>query len=136
MYRMYMKMISDPAANSSNITIRLIRNTKITQKDTDDIITIHHKGENIFHVFYKDGNADNCSQRHMSVLDGDGLDTYLYGLFTLVGTDRDAFKLIQFNIPTFPALMYQPCDLTEKKIRSKLMHLMPILKSAIKVYVA
>lgn len=131
---MFMTM-KDPSQNSSNITIRLLRNVKDQEKDTDDIITIHHKGENIYHVFYKDGNFNDTSRRHMTVLDGDALDTYLYSLFRLVATDRDAFKSIQFNIPTFPTLLYKPSDLTDKQIRSKLMHIMPILKSAINVYV-
>lgn len=131
-HSMFMRS-QNPTQDSTNITIHLCRNGGEEAQDNDDIITIHHKGENIYHVFYRDGDFINKSHFQMNVLDGDELDTYLLSLFRLVASDRAPFKFIQFNIPTFPTLLYKPHDLTDKKIRSKLMHIMPILKSAIKV---
>lgn len=131
---MYMKTKMSNLNDSSNIMIRLIRKEGETDQDTDDKIVIHHKGEDIYHVFYRDGNFQDESRYQMTVHDGDSLDTYLYSLFRLISTDRDPFKAVQFNIPGFPTLYYTPKDLRCKVIRRKLMNLMPIQRSALTVY--
>lgn len=127
--------ISNPTADSAkNIVIHLIRDKKDEAKDTDDIIAIHHKGEDIYHVFYRDGNFADKTRYHMSVHTGESLDTYLLSVFRLLARDRDPFKAIQFNIPGTPTLYFLPNDLENKAIRRRLMNLMPIQRSALTAY--
>ena len=90
--------------SASTIQIFLIR--KSDQTKPDDTINIQHKGEDTYHVYYRDGNWTDENRWHMTVLSGAELDQYVEGLFTLLARDRDAFEHVQFNIPCYPALMY------------------------------
>lgn len=117
--------------SASTIQIFLIR--KSDQTKPDDTINIQHKGEDTYHVYYRDGNWTDENRWHMTVLSGAELDQYVEGLFTLLARDRDAFEHVQFNIPCYPALMYTPRDLDREEIRQGLTDMMSLLYSAQRV---
>lgn len=118
----------NPFANNTNIQIRLTRND---DPDQDDRIVIKYKDENIYQLFFRDGNMET-KPTYCTVLSGEELDIYIQSLFTLLSKDRDPFRSIEFMIPCFPVLQYSAEDLGKMKVRKALKRVMPILYSAAK----
>lgn len=113
------------------ITIRLLRKDAPLDPKKDVVIRIRHKGENVYHLFYTDTYAKYSEGHdHMTVLEGDQLDTYLLSLFNLAGRDRDPFDSIQFDIPCFPTVLFHPKDMKDEDIQQALLDVMPLLVSA------
>jgi hypothetical protein len=129
---------SNPFSDSTNIQIRFIRKAEETDNpEKDDKIAIHHKGENVYHLYYQDGDTQNSKGNiaHMTVLEGEELDTYLLNLFTLLALDRQPFRSIQFLIPGCPTMLFLISDLRRKVIRRRIMNLMPLMHSVSKTHV-
>ena len=113
---------------NTNIQIRLTRNE---DQANDDRIVIRSKGENLYQIFFRDGNTDlGKPGTYCTVLSGEEVDTYLESLFTLLVRDGDPFQDIQFNIPCFPTLIYPIQQLRKGKIRKTLKTVLPLLSSA------
>lgn len=128
---------TNPFTDTTNIQIRLLRRGSDNDNPSkDDRIAIHHKGENIYHLYYKDCDTD-CDNgiAHMTVLEGEELDTYLLNLFTLMALDRQPFADIQFAIPGCPTFIYKIADLRRKVIRRRIMNIMPLMHSVSKIHV-
>lgn len=121
-------MTSSVFTTSTNIQIRLTRNE---DQDQDDRIVIRYKGENMYHLFFRDGNMVTPTT-YCTVLTSEELDVYIESLFVLVSRDRDPFESIEFQIPCFPALQYTVKDMQKGKIRGALKRVMPILYAAAK----
>ncbi len=117
-----------PFTNSGSIQIRLTRNDNPAQ---DDRIVIKYKDENMYQIFFQDGNT-NVKQTYCTVLSGEELDLYIESLFTLLVRDNDPFESINFMIPCFPVVQYDIQDLRGKKLRNTLQRIMPLLHSAAK----
>ncbi len=117
-----------PFTESTSIQIRLTRNDNPRE---DDRIVIRYKDENIYQVFFQDGNMVNKTT-FCTVLSGEQLDVYIQSLFTLLVRDNDPFQNINFMIPCFPVVQYNVQDLRGKKLRVALKRIMPILQSAAK----
>lgn len=117
-------------SNCANIQIRLVRNTNA---DQDDRIVIKYKDEDIYQLYFRDGNTNNKAKTYCTVLSGDELDVYLESLFVLLVRDRDPFEAIEFQIPCFPCLRYKIQDLRGGKLRSTLKTILPILYSAAQI---
>jgi hypothetical protein len=120
---------SNPFTNSSLIQIRLTRDN---DADNDDRIVIKYKDEDMYKIYFKDGNLTSSSA-YCTVLTGDELDIYIESLFTLLVRDTDPFKSIEFMLPCFPCLRYEIQDLRQGKLRSTLKRIMPILYAAAKI---
>lgn len=118
----------NPFSNSGSIQIRLTRNDNPTN---DDRIVIKYKDENMYQIFFQDGNMMK-SVTYCTVLSGEELDVYVESLFSLVARDRDPFRSIEFQIPCFPALQFEVDDMRKGKVRKALQRVMPILRSAAK----
>jgi hypothetical protein len=124
-------MMVNPFNDSTNISIRLLR-AGVDDDSRDDRIAIVHKGEDMYHLYFKDADMkENTS--HFTLLTGDELDSYLESFFFLLSRDSDPFRSIQFNIPCMPCLLYTVDELRKPKIRDSLNTLFPILRSCIKV---
>lgn len=117
----------NPFANAGNIQIRLTRRNET--EETDDRICIKYKDENMYQIFFQDGNMLKKTT-FCTVLSGEELDVYVESLFVLLSRDRDPFRSIEFQIPCFPALQYTVKDLQRGKIRNTLKRVMPLLYSA------
>jgi len=115
-----------PFTSSSNIQIRLTRDSN---PENDDSICIKYKDENMYQIFFRDGNMKK-STVFCTVLSGEELDVYMESLFALVSRDRDPFRSIEFQIPCFPALQYTVKDMQKGKIRGTLKRIMPLLSFA------
>jgi hypothetical protein len=123
-------MSPNPFKNAGSIQIRLTRNDNENQ---DDRIVIKYKDENIYQIYFQDGNTNAPTPTTWcTILSGEELDVYVESLFTLVSRDRDPFRSIEFQIPCFPALQYDVSDLKKTKIRDTILSLMPILYAAAK----
>ncbi len=125
--------IPNPFKDSTNITFRLLKSGSENYDEMkDDIITIVHQGEDLYHVYYRDGEwKDDFS--HMTALSGDELDSYLESMFFLLTRDAQPFRSIQLNIPCMPLIMLRVEDLRKKGIRRCFRTILPILRSCIKV---
>ena len=128
-----MSLISSVPSFDSATTIQILLIRKSDKSQPDDTINIQHKGEDTYHVYYHDGNWTDENRYHMTVLSGAELDQYVEGLFTLLARDRAAFDNVQFNIPCYPALMYNARDLLRDDIRQSLTDMMSLLYSAQRV---
>ena len=118
----------NPFASSGNIQIRLTRDDN---EDHDDRIVIKYKDENMYQIFFQDGEMkDHKKVTYCTILSGEELDVYMESLFTLLSRDREPFRHINFMIPCFPVLQYTMEDLRKKKITSALKQIMPVLYSA------
>jgi hypothetical protein len=117
-----------PFSSSGNIQIRLTRNDN---PDQDDRIVIRYKDENIYQIFFQDGNTIKKTT-FCTILSGEELDIYVDSLFTLLSKDRDPFQHVNFMIPCFPVVQYTMADLRKTSIRETMKQLMPILHSAAK----
>ena len=125
-----LNMMSNPFSNSTNIQIRLTRDDC---PSNDDRITIKYKDENMYQIFYRDGNTlSSKDQTYCTVLSGEELDVYINSLFTLLARDRDPFRSVEFQIPCFPCLQFDTEDFRQGKLRKALKQVMPILYSAAK----
>ncbi len=127
----------NPFKDSSNITMRLIRKGDGGDEsgEHDDHIAIVYNGEDSYIVYYKDANAMK-EMTHTTVLTGDELDTYLYGLFFLLTRDKDPFRYIQFNIPCMPCVFLSVQDLRLKGVkRTLLQEILPLMSSCLKTRV-
>jgi len=123
-------MSSKIFANSSYIQIRLTRDE---EPENDDRITIRYKDENMYQLFFQDGNTLSLNPRtYCTVLSGEELDVYFESLFTLVSRDRDPFRSIEFQIPCLPAVQFDVSDMRKGKVRGALKRIMPILYAAAK----
>jgi hypothetical protein len=116
--------------NSCNIHIRLLRNNNAEQ---DDHIVIKYKDEDIYQIYFRDGNSTGKTSSYCTVLSGDELDVYVESLFVLLVRDRVPFEAIEFQLPCFPCLRYEIQDLRGGKLRDTLKSIMPILYSAARV---
>lgn len=126
-------MMTNPFNDSTNITIRLIRPTHTEEdgKEYDDRIAIVQQENSLFHLYYQDANAKK-GMTYITVLSGDELDQYLYGLFFLLSRDRDPFRSIQFNIPCMPSFLFLVEDLKKKGIKEALNVVLPLMASCLK----
>lgn len=115
--------------NSGNIQIRLTRND---DPECDDRICIRYKDEDVYQLFFQDGNSCSNPPVYCTVLTAEELDVYIESLFVLLARDRDPFRSIEFQIPCFPALQFEVSDMRNGKIRGTLKRIMPILYSAAK----
>ena len=124
----------NPFTDSSNITIRLIRqkHTDTSEEDMDDRIAIVHQGDSLYHLYYKDANTKENGVTHVSVLTGEELDQYLYGLFFLLSRDKDPFRSIQFNIPCMPSFLFLIEDLRKNGLKEALNTVLPLMCSCLK----
>ena len=106
------------------IQIRVIRN--IDNTNTDDKIAIKYdEMEDNYTVTYLDGTLKSATIQTLT-MDGNSLDQYLKSLFTLLSTDDDPYKNIQFNIPAMPVVLYRASDLGNTEIVNALMTMMPL----------
>ena len=117
----------NPFTNAGTIQIRLTRRNET--EETDDRICIKYKDENMYQIFFQDGNMLKKTT-FCTVLTGEELDVYMESLFVLLSRDRDPFRSIEFQIPCFPSLQYTVEDLQRGKIRNTLKRIMPLLHSA------
>ena len=116
--------------SSANIQVRLVRDSNA---DHDDRIVIKYKDEDMYQVFFRDGNTESRKPpTYCTVLSGEELDVYVESLFTLLVRDKAPFEAIEFQIPCFPCLRYDIQDLREGKLRSALKRVMPVLYAAAK----
>jgi hypothetical protein len=123
-------VIPYPFKDSTNITLRFLRSGE--PETNDDLVTVVHQGDDLYHVYFKDGNW-NTDTSHMTALTGDELDEYLSNLFFLITRDSQPFRSVQLNIPCMPCIMLDVSDLKKKGIRRSLQTILPILRSCIKV---
>jgi hypothetical protein len=119
--------------DSRNIQIRLIRKDQ-TDPESDDRIAIETQGENLYTVYYKP--SDFYRTYHELQLSGEELDVYIHSLLILLANDRDAFESVQFLLPGFPSILFQPKDLKKSAIGKNLQYLMPLLTSVNRVRIA
>ncbi len=120
-------------SDSTNITFRLLRaGSDNFDEEKDDKITIVHQGEDLYHLYFRDGDWTTKTS-HMTALSGDELDSYLESLFFLLTRDSQPFRSIQLNVPCMPTIMLRIDDLRKKGIRNCLRTVLPILRSCIKV---
>ena len=120
----------NPFHDSSNISIRLVQ--KDGKEENDDRIVIVYKGEDTYHVYYKDGYNRN-GMTHCVVLTGAELDTYLESLIDLLNLDSDPFRSIQLNIPCMPSIMLSMKSLKEEGLKTLLANILPLLSSCLKI---
>lgn len=117
-------MSYNPFINNYAIQIRIIRNTDRPEND-DRISILYDEAEENYDVSYLDGNLKSKVIQNLK-MDGDVLDQYLKSLFTLLSTDDDPYKNIQFNIPAMPVVLYRASDLGNTEIVNALMTMMPL----------
>jgi hypothetical protein len=118
-----------PFRTSTNIQIRL---TRSEDESEDDRIAIRYKDEDMYQLFFRDGNTKGKPQTYCTVLSGEELDVYIESLFTLLARDRDPFRSVEFQIPCFPCVQYNVEDFRQGKLRTALKDLMPVLYAAAK----
>jgi hypothetical protein len=112
-----------PFSLNCAIQIRVVRD--LDNEKRDDKIAIHYDhDDDSYTVYYLD--ADSKSGYQCMDMDGDMLDQYLKGMFTLLSLDDKPYANIQFNIPGMPCVIYTAADLGDKKIVDALMTVMPI----------
>ena len=116
------------------IRISFIRYGCVNKQPRDDYVIISHKGEDRFHVYYHDAN-NIAAKHHFTVLTAEGLDTYLFSLFTLISRDADPFSDVQIDIPCMPSVIYKPEQLNGRRLMEALSYIMPILTVSAIVYV-
>ncbi len=118
-----------------NATLIQVRLTRDDNAAHDDRIVIKYKDEDIYQIYFKDGNtiSGSSSATYCTVLSGKELDIYIESLFTLLVRDKDPFRSIEFQIPCFPCLKYEIQDLREGKLRSALKRIMPILYASARI---
>jgi hypothetical protein len=121
----------NPAKDSTNVQIRLIRTPSDQLKD--DTLAIEDAGGGYFRLYYHDADFANTDLYHFVLLDAYELDTYINNLFYLLVNDRQPFHGIQFSIPCFPTILYRIEDLKKNGIRSSLAYILPLLSSCLKV---
>ena len=117
-------MSYNPFINNYAIQIRIIRDTD-NQENDDRISILYDEAEENYDVSYLDGNLKSKVIQNLK-MDGDVLDQYLKSLFTLLSTDDDPYKNIQFNIPAMPVVLYRASDLGNTEIVNALMTMMPL----------
>lgn len=117
-------MSYNPFINDYAIQIRIIRDTD-NQENDDRISILYDEAEENYDVSYLDGNLKSKVIQNLK-MDGDVLDQYLKSLFTLLSTDDDPYKNIQFNIPAMPVVLYRASDLGNTEIVNALMTMMPL----------
>ena len=117
-------MSYNPFINNYAIQIRIIRDTD-NQENDDRISILYDEAEENYDVCYIDGNLKSKVIQNLK-MDGDVLDQYLKSLFTLLSTDDDPYKNIQFNIPAMPVVLYRASDLGNTEIVNALMTMMPL----------
>lgn len=117
-------MSYNPFINDYAIQIRIIRDTD-RQENDDRISILYDEAEENYDVSYLDGNLKSKVIQNLK-MDGDVLDQYLKSLFTLLSTDDDPYKNIQFNIPAMPVVLYRASDLGNTEIVNALMTMMPL----------
>ena len=117
-------MSYNPFTNNYAIQIRIIRDTD-NQENDDRISILYDEAEENYDVCYIDGNLKSKVIQNLK-MDGDVLDQYLKSLFTLLSTDDDPYKNIQFNIPAMPVVLYRASDLGNTEIVNALMTMMPL----------
>lgn len=117
-------MSYNPFINNYAIQIRIIRDTD-NQENDDRISILYDEAEENYDVSYLDGNLKSKVIQNLK-MDGDLLDQYLKSLFTLLSTDDDPYKNIQFNIPAMPVVLYRASDLGNTEIVNALMTMMPL----------
>ena len=124
-------VIPFPFKDSTNITLRFLRAGEA--ESNDDLVTIVDQGDDLYHIYYKDGSWKDDATSHMTALTGDELDEYLANLFFLTSRDSQPFRSIQLNVPCMPCIMLEMSDLKKKGVRRALHTILPILRSCIKV---
>lgn len=117
-------MSYNPFINDCAVQIRIIRDTD-RQENDDRISILYDEAEENYDVSYLDGNLKSKVIQNLK-MDGDVLDQYLKSLFTLLSTDDDPYKNIQFNIPAMPVVLYRASDLGNTEIVNALMTMMPL----------
>jgi hypothetical protein len=122
--------ISSPFRSAQNINIRLIRRDSDDAGNDDDLISLVYKGEDTYHVYYKDSKVSNA---YRTVLSGEEVDNYFESLFTLLVNDRESFESVQFDLPCCPSVIYKMKDMNNDILFNALSSLMPILHSAERV---
>ena len=123
-------MFVSPFADNTCIQIRLLRNDRASK---DDRIAIRRADDDIYELFYQDGQMKNKDKMYVCLLSGEELDIYLQSLFTLLVRDQDPFTYIQFLLPCFPTVLYDIQDLRKGKIRQALFDLLPVLQNTSRV---
>lgn len=119
-------VFSDP----KSIQIRLVRSD---DENKDDRILIRYKDEDIYQLFFQDGNTmAKKPSTYCTVLTAEEVDTYLESLLTLLAFDRDPFQRVEFQIPCFPCVQVLPKDFRNDTLRETLKCIMPVLYSAAK----
>lgn len=119
-------MFVSPFADNTSIQIRLLRNDRASK---DDRIAIRRADDDIYELFYQDGQMKNKDKMYVCLLSAEELDIYLQSLFTLLVRDKDPFIHIQFLLPCFPTVLYDIQDLRQGKIRKALFDLLPLLQN-------
>ena len=126
--------MKNPFTNSTNILIRLLRSgSDAKDAKKDDMICIDVQGEDLYHLYYRDGDMKDPDTAHMTALTGDELDSYLYSLFFLLTRDSDPFRSVQINVPCFPLILLDLPTLKKKSVRETLNLLLPTVHSCLKV---
>ena len=127
-------MMKSPFTDSRNISMRILRGEdKSEDGEMDDHLVIVDQGDNLYHVYYRDGTWDEKQTAHMIAVTADELDAYLENLFYLLARDCQPFRSIQLNIPCMPSVMLSIDSLKKKSIRAALFDILASLSSCIKV---
>jgi len=93
------------------LTIFIVRKTPTLK---DDIIWVSRGDGHLFRVLYEEG----ISPAHQSfVTDESGIIQYFYNLFDMLTMDDEPFWGIQFNIPTYPSIMFNLDNMSDAKIK-------------------
>ena len=102
---------------SNLASIRLLRNTAVNAKDTDDSISIERIGAYI-RIKYMDSFSNIIQRLYVSA---DDFPRYISTIGTFYLKDTDPYKAIQFNFPGFPMIMLDSTNLANKKTQDALL---------------
>ena len=111
-----------------SVTINLIRDTKMNSPQTDDLVTICRKGDNIV-VKYKDRQNGSSSKQRL-VLGKDDLSRYIQNLGHLFLADKEPFIQAQFNFPGFPSFLVDQQSLKNTDTQDSLMEIADLVSSS------
>jgi hypothetical protein len=111
-----------------SVTINLIRDMKTNEPQTDDLVTIVRKGDNIL-VSYKD-RQNGVSSKQRLVLGKNDLSRYIQNLGHLFLTDKQPFAQAQFNFPGFPSFLVDQKSLQNTDTQDSLMEIADLVSSS------
>ncbi len=119
-----------PFKDNTLIQMRLLRSSNIKE---DDRIALRRVDDDLYALYYRDGQLLNKKNLYVCELTGEQVDTYFQSLFALLSRDRDPFTQIQITPPCFPSVLYNIDDLDCRCLRQKILDLLPILQESSRI---